>query len=502
MRAQPSSFAVSTRFVNVALGVAIRSTRFVNVALALATCALVACSSNGGTSGSGATGDASSGTGASAATTSAGGTGGAATGGSSSAGAGGTSSASGGGGVSSSSGTGGAAPSFESEVITARHRFIPGKMFGGWGPHLGHLVRAKTGASATALFWVDDVCSQAGGAAPVCDVNKDSTIGIFRRDGNAWSDLGVTSLPGTVQQNTGSLESGGVLRTYGVDVTGHLLQECTYNVATSARGCAALGFTLDPFANYIGAAVSPQGYRMVWWTDVGDGGGGHFEFIVDYGGGWNGPRKGDVQGYNDSSYIHIAFRADSTAFTMHTQLVSGLAPNWSYLGAVGEGDSAKDAPVAWQNALAAPAGDSVESTDDIYIDPATSDTHLFARAKSGAALYYFRPKGGAWSASLFAIPAAYRLRFAVSPSGLGIVYGLNGKGLHYRVVPPEQVAAGKPVDWASHEEQAVPLPDGYQSIDAIYPESTVYQTAPVEGMNVAVVGDARQYEALFVAIHP
>ena len=41
-------------------------------------------------------------------------------------------------------------------MITSTHRFAPGAMFGGWGPHLGHLVRLPSGQ----LFWVDDACTQ------------------------------------------------------------------------------------------------------------------------------------------------------------------------------------------------------------------------------------------------------------------------------------------------------------------------------------------------------
>lgn len=462
----------------------------------LALSALFACGPGASSSGTGGTTTASTGgTGGSAgattgsgASTSSGATGGATTSGT--AGAGGT------------GGTGGATPSFEYEVITQRHRFIPGQMFGGWGPHLGHLVRAAAAGGPDSLYWVDDVCSQAGGPAPVCDVLHDTAIGVFRRDGQAWTDLGETALPGTIQQNTGTLALGGDLETYGIDVTGHVLERCSFDVATSARSCAALPFALDPYANYIGAAVSPQGYRLVWWTDVMDGGGGSFEFVVDYGGGWNGPRKGGAGGYNDSSYIHIAFRADNTLFTMHTQLVSGLAPNWTFLGATGEGDSAKAEAVTWQVGLTPPPGDEIASTDDIVIDPVTADTHLFARAKSGAAVYYFRPKDGAFSGPLFSIPAAYRLRFSRSPAGLAILYGLAGMGLHYRLSPPGASPGGQPIDWSLLLETPVPLPGGYEDIDAIYPESSVYQTVPVPGIHVAVVGDTRQNEVLHVAIHP
>lgn len=40
--------------------------------------------------------------------------------------------------------------------ITTEHRFIAGKMFGGWGPHLGHLARTSAGEP----WFVDDTCSQ------------------------------------------------------------------------------------------------------------------------------------------------------------------------------------------------------------------------------------------------------------------------------------------------------------------------------------------------------
>ena len=49
------------------------------------------------------------------------------------------------------------------ERITGEHRAIPGAMFGGWGPHLGHLVHASR------PLWVDDLCSP--NVAGDCDVN-------------------------------------------------------------------------------------------------------------------------------------------------------------------------------------------------------------------------------------------------------------------------------------------------------------------------------------------
>jgi hypothetical protein len=78
---------------------------------------------------------------------------------------------------------------------------------------------------------------------------------------------------------------------------------------------------------------------------------------------------------------------------MHAQLVSGLAPDWSFLGAVGVGDAAVDAPVVFADVLAPPQGDAVMSTNDVFVDPDTNDAHLVARTHAGAAAYYHCPPG-------------------------------------------------------------------------------------------------------------
>ncbi|MBL8742039.1 MAG: hypothetical protein JNK04_13120, partial [Myxococcales bacterium] len=185
-------------------------------------------------------------------------------------------------------------------LISSQHRFIDGAMFGGWGPHLGHLITLGDD-----VFLVDDICAQPGDASlGACDVNDDHTLGYYRRATDGWSLVTTTTLPGVVQQNTATIASadGSVLHTFGIDVAGEKLQECVFAVPAGPVSCSELPFTLAPSSNYIGAAISPLGHRVVWWTTVVDGGGGGFHYIVDYGGGWNGPRSGDVIGFNDASY--------------------------------------------------------------------------------------------------------------------------------------------------------------------------------------------------------
>jgi hypothetical protein len=294
-----------------------------------------------------------------------------------------------------------------------------------------------------------------------------------------------------------------MLQTFGVDVAASVVRECDYAPATGPGGCSTLPFTLSPNSNYIGAAIAPNGSRLVWWTTVADGGGGAFHFIVDYGGGWNGPRSGGVNGYNDASYIHIAFGgAKPSAFTMHAQLVSGLAPNWSFLGAVGYGDLGTTDAVTFADTLAPASGDAIVSTNDIWTDPTTGDTHLVARTAAGAAATFHRPAGGAWSPATFTLPATYRARFVVSNDRLVLVYGPNAGGLAWRVAAASDRPKGQPIAWANLAESTTPLPAGFGSVQAIYPESPMYENVPAAGIHVALVGKGQENVVAHAALEP
>jgi len=403
-------------------------------------------------------------------------------------------------------GGGGAAPIVSTAVITNRHRFIDGVMFGGWGPHLGHLVRSAASQGGGDTLWlVDDYCAQPGDSGAGCDVQHDHTIGYFELTPSGWLERHTVSIPGQVQQNTGTIASanGSTIHSYGVDVGGSILRECSYEATSGPLGCISLPFSLGPSSNYIGAAISPQGYRVVWWTGVVNGGGGSFHYIVDYGGGWNGPRSGGAAGYNDASYINIAFGsgAESNKLTMHVQLVSGVAPNWSFLGAVGYGDLSTTDPVSWANVLAPLGADPMISTNDIWVDPASNDTHLVARSKTGSAVYFHRPKGGNWSPPSHEQKGAYRARFLVSAGRLMLLYGKRGGGLGYRVAAAADRKAGSPINWGALAEQSVTLPAGFGNVVAIYPESPAYQTAAANQFHAAVVGATEQNIVVHVAIN-
>ncbi len=409
-----------------------------------------------------------------------------------------------GGGGAAGGGAGGAPADYAvgTALISIQHRFIDGAMFGGWGPHLGHLVELPSGT-----FFVDDVCTQPGdsGLLP-CDVNDDHTLGYYRRVGGVWELVTTAALPGVVQQNTATIASptGGSLHTFGLDVSGAKIQQCTFVAPAGPVTCAELGFTVAPNSNYIGAALSPLGYRLVWWTTVADGGGGSFHYLVDYGGGWNGPRSGGVAGYNDASYVNIAFPSSVPAsFVMHGQLVAGLAPNWTFTGAIGVGNLTTTDAVSWTVPLASVGGtDAIVSTNDIWVDPVGNDEHVIARTSVGAAAYFHRPMGGAFSDASFVLDQSYRARLVPHGDRLALVYGLAGAGLALRVARPEDRPAGSPIDWGQLPEQAIPLPDGYADLYAIYPAGPPYQAAPGAAIELALVGAERQFEVLGVTLTP
>lgn len=379
------------------------------------------------------------------------------------------------------------APLVTVERITGEHRAIPSVMFGGWGPHLGHLLRV-----GDATLWVDDLCTPT--TAGDCNVDINRRVGVFRRDPTGWTSLGTMPLPG-VQQNTASVAVGNHVYSYGIASGAQRIVECDFSLAAGSGACAAIPIPIGTFANYVGAAVVPGGGRIVWWTNVVDGGGGSFSYLVNYGAGWNGPRTGPIGGYNDCGYAHVAFRGATAE--LFCQVVSGLAPNWSFATLVGSTAKTLAAPVAWTNGLAPPAGDSVMSTNDLYVDPA-GDAHLLARTTGGAAVYYHRAAAGSgYGPPALVMPATFRARWVPAESTLALARDVGRKRLVISTAPHAGLASGSlaPAGWSETE---VPLPAGFGDIAAIYPVSPAYQDGPLRDVELAVVASGDEHVVLYV----
>ncbi len=393
-------------------------------------------------------------------------------------------------------------------VIHKEHRAIPGVMFGGWGPHLGHLVRqASADGKSSTLWFVDDACAPAS-----CNVNVNQRLDYLRFvDANkGWEKVDSISLPGTIQQNTATILSGTKAVSYGVDSGAQSLIECSRDLAAPAgqvaKGCSAVSSAIGASANYVGAALTPGGDRMAWYTNVKDGGGGSFSFFINYGGGWNGPRAGAIGGFNDASYINVAFgvNGDPTRFTMYSELVSGVAPAWSFVAGVGEGNTNVAAPVTWATSLAAPPNDPVITPNDVLVDPRTADTHWLGRTKAGATVYYFRAKGKAEVVGpLDVIAKASRARLVALASGaIALVRSDDGApgGLVVQIADVAAIKAGSPIAWSAAKTLRPALPVGYTQIYAIYTESASYSAAARTSLEIALVGKTHENEVLHVSM--
>jgi hypothetical protein len=366
------------------------------------------------------------------------------------------------------------APTVTIQRITDEHRAVPGAMFGGWGPHLGHLVHGATS------LWIDDLCSPA--TPGDCDVNVDRRVGVFELADGSWHQRTTVPLTG-VQENTAALVENGAIHVYGV--AGRNILECT------EAGCAAIPLDIGDAANYVGAAVMPGGGRVVWWTNVVDGGGGSFAYLVNYGGGWNGPRRGAIGGYNACAYAHVTFDGDRARW--FCQVVTGLAPNWSYATLTGTSDATLTQPVAWVAGLAPPSGDTIISTNDLL------GAHLLARSGNDAAVYYYND--GAYAQKLV-LPNTYRARWIDAANTFALALDVDAHtGLAIRTAPRATLPAGAldPTTWT---ETRVPLPADFGSVYAIYPVSPAYQDATIPDVELVVVGSGDEHAAYHVIWRP
>jgi hypothetical protein len=182
------------------------------------------------------------------------------------------------------------------------------------------------------------------------------------------------------------------------------------------------------------------------------------------------------------------------------QLLTGLAPNWNYEAAIGEADLNVASPVIWSKALPEPPGDLVASTGDLVADPQSGDLHALVRTKMGYLAYYHRPHGGSFSGPHALLQETLSARWVWADSSLFLFFHHAQTGLRW--LRWKEPSEGVPVEIHLAQANQVALPEGYEKIVAIYPESSIYQTRKVEEVNVAVVGETRQNEVAHVRLWP
>lgn len=369
--------------------------------------------------------------------------------------------------------------------ITSNNRHYPGIMFGGWGPHLRALMRAPNDS-----LWL------AIDEGP--DVQHNEQIVYYTFDGNRWFEDARQNQISGIQQNVASIMVGSEIFSYGVAVRGpHYIEECSFDTLHSERHSsvpvrmAGTNLLVQENSNYIGAAVTPGGGRLVWWTTVGlNGAEGLFSYIYQSGNVWRGPVVTRLGAYNDFAYVFAAFDGDNVAFA--GQLYRGAYPHGSYALGCAEWKLGETLRLSSLE----PAGPlSGQSASDIWVRHGAA--HVIAETHHGSLACYYKPAGKDGSpvkAPYCNLPGVFRARFLDSGDTLWLVTGgATNEGVLLRGVPKRTING--PIDWPRiapiHLPSSAP---GLEAPSAICVESANYQTTPVRGINLAVVGKYPEFD--------
>ncbi|MEM1203185.1 MAG: hypothetical protein AAGN66_08150 [Acidobacteriota bacterium] len=383
--------------------------------------------------------------------------------------------------------TGAGAQTFELITDQNRNHAPPGAMAGGWGPHLRSVMRSPAGE----LWFAYD-------EGP--DVQHNHAIRYMRRTGGQWIHAGfndLTTIFGSrIQQNTAHVMVGTFIYSYGVDVDRRRLVECFLNtLVTSHKGCSDVVIGSQPYplpsnTNYVGAAVSPGGFRIVWWSQVGAP--GKLFHTWNFGGGWNGPvvTPAVISGnsYANIGYLRPVFSSDNTLELLGQMENSGFFVSTHVSIAID--NSYPQAVMGWigpQSLTTFP--------EDIWADRQGglhAITHHQSPSNTGA--YFHKPAGGSWT-FVQSFPGLTAARFQEDDCGeiLHLLADSNGS----LILRSGSVAGHSgPLDFSQFSSTQVQWPKStdLSQPNAIYTMSRAYQTQDVRGLHFALVGRSPAFD--------
>jgi hypothetical protein len=357
---------------------------------------------------------------------------------------------------------------YDSYHVTNQHRVQEGLVGGSWGHHLGHMVRTAT----QGLWYVDDT-----GA----DVTINPNINYHQFDGTKWVLKRTLANPATIQQNTTTLAVGDTIFSYGVNINGGYIEEAVcYTPTNTASYNRRIRFT-GGNTNYIGAALSPRGTRVVWWTRVVNAGGpSDWVYMFKADTGWVQPIVSQIPG-NDFSYVFASFLNDST-FYVGGEVPSGNPPSWTFEAAAGK--VVLGHPLQGFTKM---KGSNI-GAQDIWVNRANGDVHFLVYGSYGNPGYFYKPAGGAWNDTVMFVDigGVGRSRLIDHPDG-NLYYIVSQNGFRMMTIPKSSIT-GK-IDFAGRPLVSLGTYDGYNASYAIWPEVREFQTAPVGGINFAYPGN-------------
>jgi hypothetical protein len=381
-------------------------------------------------------------------------------------------------------------------------------MSGGWAPNQKGIMAAADGSL---WFTVDE-----GRSFWVNAANW-----YYKLVNGTWEYMGATQFDaGVSHQNGSSIMVGDTIYTYATDEASETIQECSFstsNLVAAPNTYEAAGATqvietgkLAPGADaigYDGAAVSPNGTKVVWWSEYDNssepGAVGYWVYMyrAPDSAAWSGPfytRMPDE--WNRLDYVYAKFEPGSDTNLVVGGELFAWTPTDTY--AAGIGTLQLGGQLSFRATL--PSRDVA----DLWID-ANGGVHVVAESHSTnfgndytstlqprSVSYYFLGDLSladvlAGSSPVTTFASVYRARFVDSGDYLYLITATTDGG-GVRISQVAKATVSGEIDWTAAPQFSIPDPSGLlygvEIPNAIWVESSSYQTNPVSGLNFVFTG--------------
>ena len=381
----------------------------------------------------------------------------------------------------------------EPMLISDQNRKQDGVVFGGWGPHLRSILRMNDNS----LWYVMDHSTG--------DVSSNDQLIYFQQTNTFWKRVADQDLIPGANQGFAHITDGEEIYSYGVNFRLAQLHECILNSKTLVRrDCAAVrnrsGHVIDlgGGANYVGAATSPKGTRLVWWVVVArDGTGQQWRYVYNRGDGWRGPIVTHLaKSRGGLSYIYVRFVSENEV-ALSGQLWVGDFPDGSPQATLTHFSLGK--PIQGFHTLKSSDDKGFpKSGSDLWVNPDAATIHAvvegFGEDFFGNTVHYYTfNERDPWQElkPVRSFRGYFRARFAqISRGDLFLVLGgaagcSNIDVLH---VPKDRIS--DPIDWNSANKVSPTIPGTkHYAPMAIWIENLAYQTTAVRNLNFAFTGE-------------
>ncbi|MEE3370551.1 MAG: hypothetical protein VX346_14525 [Planctomycetota bacterium] len=380
-------------------------------------------------------------------------------------------------------------------LLSDQNRKQDGVAFGGWGPHLRSILRMNDNS----LWYVMDHSKG--------DVKNNDQLYYLQQQEGAWKRVVKQDLIPGANQGYAHVTNGKEIFSYGVNFRLGQLHECKLHAETLARvDCTSVrNSSGDPIAlgggaNYVGAAISPQGTRLVWWVVVTPTGTQQWRYVYNRGDRWEGPISTNLpKARGGLSYIYVRF-VNENEVALSGQLWVGVFPDGSAQATLTHfrlGD-----PIQGYHTLKSPDEKGFpKSGSDLWINPETATVHAvvegFGNDSFGNKVHYYTFNlREPWRelAPVQSFQGYFRARFTQLEQG-DLFLVLGGATGNSRIdvlhMPKDRIA--DPVDWDIANKVAPAMPGKtHYAPTAIWIENRAYQTTAVKDLSFAITGEYPQ----------